>query len=693
MKETVEDFSHRVVSIHEIIRNPHSGLSRSEANQVIGKLFTHEAIASRFRFSFRPVGHHHTAHTHHGDTKDHHGAHSHHHDAKDQPPHGSHGHHGTHTDHADHSQGHQKDSTHKVLMSTKSESDVMPKLHKQHSVKVIKKGVQHALHPLPEVQEVEKYSLSTHDLKDVIVTARKTSIMRALLEEVDHESVQSLLLHSLEKVALELKAEGAIPAHSDYLPVSVCYSSLEKAPSLHLNKAQMMAIMSWIDVSCYDETGTCVDFRMFAEFTAGVLSKMRQPDAFDDRAKILGSEAIDDATLLQGLTEEDLHGYLEDSFSQVEDENGCVSNEHCLTVLSMVPRVGLSRNDAVAISSSFEKSKSRKVSESSFVWRDFLPWSFSTILSFCRERAIAEMMTRVADEEKKERDFKKLISELKEVGSNLMEYVKIKQQGDSVSIVFPGDNTGRKSSMIKNLPALKSNRSSMLRPSTKPSEGDANRSASAKDKAAASLTVPSLTESSNENDDAADTDDACDDEDEIYAEVIELARCVKMITTVYAPKQVEVVKRPPSTAKVASVKTPVPTPAPAPSATPSAFGGQPSSLHLPSRLRNAGELPPLPKMPVLLRVIAVDSLASADKDLYVNAISVDPGVLAESYMLKVRLPTLAMVDKDTAQLFCMNIIDKIQIEVPHPHNPVPPSGPPPLRMLIDLGVSGVDSAM
>jgi hypothetical protein len=53
IEDTIEDSVTRMTTIQEVCRNPHSGLSRTESNMIISKLFTLEAIQSRSRHSFR----------------------------------------------------------------------------------------------------------------------------------------------------------------------------------------------------------------------------------------------------------------------------------------------------------------------------------------------------------------------------------------------------------------------------------------------------------------------------------------------------------------------------------------------------------------------------------------------------------------------------------------------------------------
>ena len=52
VQETVAEPASRLSTIHEVIRNPHSGLSRTEANYVISTLFNLEAFSKRNRYSF-----------------------------------------------------------------------------------------------------------------------------------------------------------------------------------------------------------------------------------------------------------------------------------------------------------------------------------------------------------------------------------------------------------------------------------------------------------------------------------------------------------------------------------------------------------------------------------------------------------------------------------------------------------------
>jgi hypothetical protein len=76
-------------------------------------------------------------------------------------------------------------------------------------------------------------------------------------------------------------------------------------------------------------------------------------------------------------------------------------------------------------------------------------------------------------------------------------------------------------------------------------------------------------------------------------------------------------------------------------------------------------LPPLPKYAALVRIVAVSKKAQIDKELYAHIVGINDGY-AEKAFLPIKLPTIGIVDKESAQLYAKNLMDKLYIEVPHP---------------------------
>ena len=80
----------------------------------------------------------------------------------------------------------------------------------------------------------------------------------------------------------------------------------------------------------------------------------------------------------------------------------------------------------------------------------------------------------------------------------------------------------------------------------------------------------------------------------------------------------------------------------------------------------AVQLPPVRStVGVLLRIIVVDVPNSpAERELLVNIVAADSS-FAVSAPLPVRLPTIALVDREAAEEFARNLVPRVYLEIAH----------------------------
>jgi hypothetical protein len=582
IEETIEDPLTRMTTIQEVIRNPHSGLSRTEANSIIMKLFTLEAISSRSRYSFRK--------------------------------------------HVTKAAG-RANATH--LNNAAAVAGNAPGG---------RKGALPKDHPslVNATEEVSKHEstgeavLTTHDLRQAVIEARERSIMRSLLEDVDPESLEVTLISQCEAIFERMIAEGAISSSSaEYLPLNVLFNMLEKLPNLRLNRAQLMAITSWIPAEFYDASGSSVDFRQFAMYGAGVIAKMRKPDSLDNRASILDDVDLSDEALLGGLTEKMLHDYFVEEFSAKNSEEK-ITEDNFINIITGIPNLKLVRQDALTILSSFPRSN-----DGSITWREFLPWSHNTILHLLREKRIEGIMRKKAEDEQRKAEAEAKRAEFKDLSEKLIEYVKIKQQNDIVHVYLPGDNTQRRSVLM---------RTRLMSPgSGRPAARDA-------------------------------AGNVLDEEDGGFtfsnAET-QILRAARVLPSKYAIPDMFSANNTPVPTKykgVGSQKMPAKSPI---------RGASPAGRLNSNQVTNTGGAggannnkgkPEMPKFPVLIRVVAVNNATSAvthEKDIVAKVYSLDEKYI-ETVPIPVRMPSLANCDAGAAETFAQNIVDKMYMEIPDP---------------------------
>lgn len=345
IEETVEDPMARLTTVQDILRNPHSGLSRPEANLLMGKLFSYPKKAG-------------------GNTPMKNG-----------------------------------------------------------------KGA-------PTLRQ----DLGARELFDLIVEARKQSIMRNLLEDLNSDSLRSSILKMLESEAQRLKNEDKLDPESSFIPVKNCYKVLERATNLRLVRAEIIAIISWAD--CYDPTGLMLDVKRFADHVAGVLSKIKEAEFVDTTAAVLDKGMIDEKKIMCGLKKEEMDEYFMQEFSIRDNGSGLIPFDIFLEIVRRLPKVRLGEKEAIAVASSFNQ-----VADGMIDWKEFIPWAHNTIQALLKDRVLHRRVTLFAasDEsgansnEANKQAFEEALSDLRDLAENFIEFIKLRSQGDNVYIVLPDD--------------------------------------------------------------------------------------------------------------------------------------------------------------------------------------------------------------------------------------------------------------
>ena len=581
IEETIEDAATRMSTIQEVIRNPHSGLSRTEANSIIMKLFTLEAIVNRSRYSFRK--------------------------------------HVT------------KPTGRAPGVAGSRKGAVLPRDHA---------AMNNVQDEVSRHEGTGETVLTTHDLRSAVIDAREKSIMRSLLEDIDPSSLEQSLTQSCEVIYEKMVADGQISSSTEYLPVNVLFGMLENLSYLRLNKAQLMAILSWVPQECYDAAGTSVEFRKFSLYAAGVITKMRKPDTLDNRANILDDVDLSDEALLNGMTEKTLHDYFVTEFSAKHSDEKISEENFCFIIMN-IPHLKLNKIDALSVLGSFPRTV-----DGAITWREFLPWSHNTILHLLREKAIQAVMHKRQEDEEAKIAAEAKRSVFKDLSEKLIEYVKIKQQGDIVHVYLPGDNTQRRSLVLKNR---------LLSPNS----GKPDTRLSARDDG---------------------LEDDGEDRFDISANETQIFRTSCILPAYFASPPVEppasatappspIRTREPSTAKSLKVGGTSASVSVLATRSPTAAGRvSPAALAFTKKpeFTNAPPLPAPAKIPVFVRIVAVNSASGHDKDLVAKVLAVD-GSFSEVVTLPLRLPSLGICDKEAAELFASNIVSRMAIELPHPH--------------------------
>jgi Ca2+-binding EF-hand superfamily protein len=454
--ETGMDANARYQEIQAVIRSPLSGLSKSEANMIISKLFMGIARTSSARGGLNQrVG------------------------SPSSPASSS------------------------ALATSKNSPEANHLSSKNSPVNPEKRGVSRA--------KSINWTFTGQELFDAVFEARKTTIMRTLLrDDVDTTSAKQLILSALTKELERRRKRGEIPSEVSFLPLQACCDVLDNLRQFRLTRAQIMFILSCAD--CYDRDGAALDVYRFADHAASLVSNMNTVEILETRAEVINSSGIDDRKVLHGMQEKELLRLLEYSFQKITDTQPeatrhQVSREKLTQVLKELTRLRLSDREITTIlvnltmpirsnvhsskpkgakdlderfpqrtvscdscdslDDSHDDDPMRLTSEPSrllpefYEWREVLPLIVESIRTLNREtminRRVSLAATSMALKNRSgnsvcSQETKKLqeesLRQLTDLADKLLNYVKLQSQAERLTIALPMDGSARRSSQL-----------------------------------------------------------------------------------------------------------------------------------------------------------------------------------------------------------------------------------------------------
>ena len=265
----------------------------------------------------------------------------------------------------------------------------------RHSSLIMSKGKVHLSNAIEHRKKAVcvMQDISPKAFEELIRGARKHSIMRGMMHNMNKNAVHAYLLHALEHKRQDLINEGKLESTAIYVPVKSCYAVLEEAPTLRLSRSQVIAIISWSEA--FDRTMLLVDYKRFALNASHVIDKLFDTKHQLARANVMDISVsnIDDLVIMNGLTPEDCTYYLEKAFSeQATHRNGEVV-EHLtfLQVVRDIPLIKLAEKDIAIIYAATNHSLLDMVH-----WRPCLDWMYTTILDILKEKYIERRMALLA---------------------------------------------------------------------------------------------------------------------------------------------------------------------------------------------------------------------------------------------------------------------------------------------------------
>ena len=318
--------------------------------------------------------------------------------------------------------------------------------------------------------------ITSADIKAHVYEVRKQSLVRSYLE-IDADTVDFKVFDALHQESLTLIEDGLVESGSKYIPASTAMNILRYHSALHLDRSQIFSIMTLAD-HCYDETHKNVHYVKFAAFAANIIVGLHTED--NDRHEDDEKIHNEDISLLNGLTDEEMDSYLQQSFTKYELNDSSHKHEVELEVFKKIiketPKVDYSDKEVAFIVNTFP------VSETGMIhWGEYMHWAHGMAHSIARDRLVnrQELLQKQApkaspikidhtnDDNKsvdsvipinetlsptiqilhsstQEKEKEKRLDELAVLAQKVMNYVKIKLQGGEATVAFPDDPSNKK---------------------------------------------------------------------------------------------------------------------------------------------------------------------------------------------------------------------------------------------------------
>lgn len=296
---------------------------------------------------------------------------------------------------------------------------------------------------------------TTAELHEAVYEARRISVMRGLMEEIDSSSTRNNIAKALQEEAKMLKKKGDLAVDSPFLPVKSCFKVLEEMHDLRLNRSQILFIISWAD--CYDKEGSSLDVIKFADHAANIVVKLGVKELMETRAEVVAQGSFDEKKVLNGMREGDLESHLESAFTALNAENDLITPEQLRDVLKDIPRLNLNERDCTALMVPFDHAH---MEEGVFNWKEHVHSIVSMIITHCRERIIHRRMSLHVSSSMSDLNNNRPMSsaaialheeaknQLKQLADKLLNFVKIQMVGDNMIIHLPIDNEKRRASQM-----------------------------------------------------------------------------------------------------------------------------------------------------------------------------------------------------------------------------------------------------
>ncbi len=183
-----------------------------------------------------------------------------------------------------------------------------------------------------------------------------------------------------------------------------------------------------------------MNIHLFADHASVLISEMKNVNYVENTTSLIQNGMADENKLVGNLVAKEITDFLMNNFTGMDlDDTGYILDDAVVSVLVKLPKANLSERDAYALISPFHD-------DHGVHWREFTASAAHAIKSMLKERFLRRRVTLFAasgemseSSASSKKAAEEALSAIRSLAEKLIEVVKLKKFGDTLSIVLPVD--------------------------------------------------------------------------------------------------------------------------------------------------------------------------------------------------------------------------------------------------------------
>jgi hypothetical protein len=180
--------------------------------------------------------------------------------------------------------------------------------------------------------------VSMEHLMEYLTEAKHASLRLALMGRRQHCEICIKLITRFAERANVLPS-STLYNKATHLPIHEVYTILEHAHDLRLTTTQMLGLVSWASISCFDKTGAYIDYRCFARYASHIIPSFTEVTHLQRRAAVLAKSAFYAEDMLHAMSEQQVFNAFKGLLSRSDGTGttAMIAEEQAFDALTQLP--------------------------------------------------------------------------------------------------------------------------------------------------------------------------------------------------------------------------------------------------------------------------------------------------------------------------------------------------------------------